>query len=114
MKQPNMKLAQSLIASTIPVSWRAMRVVLSALAGCLLMCVCTALVRIPVPGTDVPMTLQLLAVLVVGFSMSPWRAAAAMALYVACGAAGLPVFAGSGGLAGCGQLSPGRVDVRLR
>lgn len=59
-----------------------------------------AQVRIPVPGTDVPMTLQLLAVLLAGFAMSPGRAVAAVLLYLACGASGLPVFAGPGGLFG--------------
>ena len=60
-----------------------------------------AQVRIPVPGTDVPYTLQSLAVLVTGFTLSPIRAAGAMILYLGCGAAGLPVFSpDSGGLLG--------------
>ena len=58
-------------------------------------------IRVPVPGTDVPMTLQLLAVLLVGLTLSPRRAAAALLLYVLVGVAGLPVFApGSLGLSG--------------
>lgn len=51
-----------------------------------------AQVRVPLPWTPVPMTLQLLAVLLTGLSLAPTASAAAMALYVACGAAGLPVF----------------------
>ncbi len=52
-----------------------------------------AQVRIPVPGTDVPMTLQLLAVLLAGLLLPVREALASMALYLVCGAAGLPVFA---------------------
>lgn len=60
-----------------------------------------AQVRVPVPWTDVPMTLQVLAVLLAGFLLPRRRAVAAMTLYLVCGAAGLPVFAaGSGGLLG--------------
>jgi biotin transport system substrate-specific component len=60
-----------------------------------------AQVRVPVPGSDVPMTLQLLAVLLIGFSLRPSEAVAAVLLYLACGAAGAPVFAaGSLGLVG--------------
>ncbi len=60
-----------------------------------------AQVRVFLPGTDVPLTLQSLAVLMAGFALSPPRAAAAMLLYLACGAAGLPVFSpGSAGVLG--------------
>jgi len=60
-----------------------------------------AQVRVPVPGTDVPMTLQLLAVLVAGLVLPVGESVSCMALYLVCGAAGLPVFApGSGGLLG--------------
>lgn len=52
-----------------------------------------AQLRFPIPGTDVPATLQSLAVLIVGLSLSPVRAALAMLLYLGVGAAGLPVFA---------------------
>lgn len=47
------------------------------------------------------MTLQVLAVLLVGFALPPRRAIAAMTLYLGCGLTGLPVFApGSTGLLG--------------
>jgi len=49
--------------------------------------------QISVPMFPVPMTLQTLAVLFVGLSLGAWRGAAALALYVAEGAMGLPVFA---------------------
>ena len=58
---------------------------------CLLTAVC-AQVRIPLPGTDVPMTLQLLAVLLTGLWLAPVQAVSAMVLYLVAGAAGLPVF----------------------
>lgn len=60
-----------------------------------------AQVRIPIPGTVVPMTLQSTAVLLTGYCLSVPLAMAAMVLYVAAGLAGVPVFApGSLGLAG--------------
>jgi biotin transport system substrate-specific component len=74
--------------------------VLSVL-GCCLMVSVSAQVRVPVPGSDVPMTLQPLAVLLTGFLLPPARAAGAMLLYLLLGAAGMPVFApGSAGLGG--------------
>jgi len=60
-----------------------------------------AQVRIPVPGTTVPMTLQSFAVLMAGFTLGPVAAVSAMLLYLICGVAGLPVFAPQSlGLAG--------------
>lgn len=56
--------------------------------------------RLPVPGTDVPMTLQPLAVLLVGYLLEPIPAAAAVAMYLFVGICGLPVFASSGGYLG--------------
>jgi len=53
-----------------------------------------AAVRVPMPGTPVPVTLQTLAVLLCGFYLRPKEAVSAVALYLAAGAAGLPVFAG--------------------
>lgn len=41
------------------------------------------------------MTLQTLAVIGLGFALGPWRAAAVVAPYLAEGAIGLPVFAGT-------------------
>lgn len=53
-----------------------------------------------VPWTPVPMTLQPLFVILAGALLGPWAGAAAMASYVAVGAAGAPVFsAGHAGLA---------------
>lgn len=51
-----------------------------------------AQVAVPLPGTPVPMTLQPLAVLIVGGLLGPWLGAASLLLYLALGAAGMPVF----------------------
>jgi len=59
---------------------------------------------IPIPGTPVPMTLQPLAVLIVGGLLGPAYGAASAALYVAMGALGLPVFT-PGGLPGFARLT---------
>jgi len=58
-----------------------------------------AYVAVPLPWTAVPMTLQPLFVLLAGAVLGAWAGAAAMALYLALGASGLPVFAlGGAGL----------------
>jgi biotin transport system substrate-specific component len=53
-------------------------------------------VAIPVPGTAVPMTLQPLVVVLAGICLGPVAGASSMVLYLAAGAAGLPVFAPQG------------------
>jgi biotin transport system substrate-specific component len=69
-------------------------------AASLFVAVCAHLV-VPLPFTPVPLTLGDLAVLLVGLALGPQMAFAALALYLAEGAAGLPVFAptGPGGIA---------------
>ncbi|MGD2108368.1 MAG: biotin transporter BioY [Phycisphaerae bacterium] len=70
-------------------------------AGCVVLTALASQIRVPIPGTEVPMTLQLVAVLLTGFLLPPVHAVAAMMLYLGLGAAGAPVFApGSAGLAG--------------
>lgn len=54
----------------------------------------TAAGRIPLPGTPVPITLQTLVVMMAGVVLSRRQAVAAVVMYVAMGACGLPVFAG--------------------
>lgn len=61
----------------------------------------SAFVRVPLPFTPVPLTLQTLAVLCSAGFLGR-RAAASQALYLAVGAAGLPVFQGAAG--GIGHL----------
>jgi biotin transport system substrate-specific component len=51
-----------------------------------------AQIAIPLPGTPVPMTLQPLAVLLVGGLLGPRLGAGSLLLYLSLGAAGLPVF----------------------
>jgi biotin transport system substrate-specific component len=59
---------------------------------------------IPLPGTPVPMTLQPLAVLLVGGLLGSRLGAATMVLYLALGAAGLPVFTPTVPLVGMARL----------
>src|SRR5207249_2971433 len=94
-----------------------------------------AQVSIPLPGTPVPLTLQPLAVLLVGGLLGPALGAASMILYLALGAAGLPVFTPYGlpglarligptggyllaypvaGVAGCALVGFGGSLLRLR
>jgi biotin transport system substrate-specific component len=60
-----------------------------------------ARVTIPLPFTPVPLTLQNFGVLLVGLTLGSRRGFAALALYLAEGMAGLPVFSptGQGGMA---------------
>lgn len=60
-----------------------------------------ARIYVPLPGTPVPLTVQNLGVLLVGLALGSRRGFAALALYLAEGAIGLPVFSphGIGGIA---------------
>jgi biotin transport system substrate-specific component len=55
-----------------------------------------AQVSVPVPGSPVPVTGQTFAVLLTAAALGPLRGLAAQVLYLAAGAAGLPVFADAG------------------
>lgn len=69
-------------------------------AGASLLVGLAAQVAFPLPFTPVPLTLQTLVVLLVAAGLGARRAALALALYIAEGAAGLPVFAaGRAGIA---------------
>ena len=63
----------------------------------------SAQVAVPLPFSPVPMTLQPLAVLVVGALLGPKRGMAALVLYLVMGAMGAPVFA-PGGPPGAARL----------
>jgi biotin transport system substrate-specific component len=69
-------------------------------AGSLLVAVC-ARITIPLPFTPVPLTLQNFGVLLVGLLLGSRRGFAALTLYLAEGAMGIPVFnpIGPGGIA---------------
>ncbi|AWN24346.1 biotin transporter BioY [Deinococcus irradiatisoli] len=75
------------------------------LGGAALVAVCA---QISLPLTPVPLTLQTLAVLLVGAALGSRQGAGALLLYLAAGAAGLPVFAGGGAslLRAGGGLTP--------
>src|SRR6187551_3324110 len=49
-------------------------------------------IAIPLPWTPVPLTLQPMLVILAGMLLGPIAGAVSMALYLAAGAAGLPVF----------------------
>jgi biotin transport system substrate-specific component len=68
--------------------------------GSLVVALC-ARVAIPIPGTPVPLTVSNLGVLLVGLMLGSRRGFAALALYLAEGAMGVPVFSptGPGGIA---------------
>lgn len=70
----------------------ALRAVLLAVAGSLLL---TASAKIQVPFYPVPITMQTFAVLVIGLAYGARLGAATLLFYLAQGAAGLPVFAGT-------------------
>src|SRR3989338_6477176 len=63
-----------------------------------------AQVSLPLPFSPVPVTGQTFAVLLLGATLGARRGAAALLLYLAEGAAGLPVFA-PGGLPGVARLA---------
>ncbi len=73
-----------------------------ALSASLFIAAC-AHISFPLPFTPVPLTLGNMAVILVGLFLSPATAFAAVILYLAEGAAGLPVF-NPGGLGGVAQL----------
>lgn len=54
--------------------------------------------RMAIPLPPVPVTLQTLVLAVIGLTLGPWYGLSAVLLYLAMGLAGLPVFAGGGGI----------------
>jgi biotin transport system substrate-specific component len=52
-----------------------------------------AQVAVPLPFTPIPLSLQTLTVLLAAAALGPWRAGAAMGLYLVAGVAGVPWFA---------------------
>jgi biotin transport system substrate-specific component len=76
---------------------------LAVVLGAVLVAI-AAQVSIPLPGTPVPMTLQPMAVLLVGGLLGARLGALSMILYLAMGAAGLPVFTPTVPLLGVARL----------
>ena len=87
-------LSNTLSAQTLPVK------IAFTIAATGLVAIC-AHVSFPLPFTAVPLTLQTFAVILVGMLLGPLAGFSALALYLAQGAAGLPVFNphGPGGIA---------------
>lgn len=63
------------------------------IAGASLLFALSAQIAIPLPHSPVPITLQPLAILLIGAALGPTRSAMAACLYLIEGLAGLPVFA---------------------
>jgi len=70
----------------------------AGIAAFALLTALAAFVRIPLPFTPVPVTLQTFVVLAAGIYLGGRGAAASQIGYLALGAAGLPVFAGGAGI----------------
>jgi biotin transport system substrate-specific component len=91
---------ETVALSTQPI---ALRRTLAVVLGTALVAA-AAQVSVPLPGTPVPMTLQPLAVLLVGGLLGARLGAASLVLYLALGAAGLPVFTPTVPLVGVARL----------
>jgi biotin transport system substrate-specific component len=97
----------SMTVAALAVAWqdaairRRSLVVVAGVCGFAAVTAVAAQVRIPLPFTPVPLTLQTFAVLLAAATLGAGGGAASQLLYVAAGACGLPVFAGfATGLAG--------------
>lgn len=85
----------TLLGRVLPAT-RPLPAILAVLGGAALIALAT---RVQVPMWPVPMTLQTLAVMAVAMAFGARLGVAAVATYLAQGAAGLPVFASGGGFA---------------
>jgi biotin transport system substrate-specific component len=94
------KLAIQTIGSQQDRVFEATRQVALVVGASLFVALC-ARITIPIPGTPVPLTVQNFGVLLVGLLLGSKRGFAALALYLAEGAMGMPVFSpvGVGGIA---------------
>jgi biotin transport system substrate-specific component len=72
-------------------------------AGVVLVAI-SAHLAIPIPGTPVPMTMQPLAVLLVGGALGAALGGSSLVLYLTLGIAGLPVFSPYGGPGGIASI----------
>jgi biotin transport system substrate-specific component len=94
------KMAIQTIGSQQERVFEAARQVATVVAASLFVALC-ARISIPIPGTPVPLTVQNFGVLLVGLLLGSRRGFAALVLYLAEGAMGMPVFSpiGVGGIA---------------
>lgn len=86
--------------AAVPAAMLARRVLVIGLAAAVV--ALSAQLAVPVPLSPVPMTLQPLAVIVIGALLGPAAGAAALLVYLMAGVTGLPVF--SAGRAGAAWL----------
>ena len=80
------------MTTTLAVTRRPSRVVAIGIVGFAAALALASQVAVPIPGTPVPITLQPLVVVLAGMWLGPVAGAASMILYLAVGAAGVPVF----------------------
>jgi biotin transport system substrate-specific component len=85
--------APTIASRSLPTVKQSTRDLLLVTAGALFIAALSQ-VKIPLPFTPVPLTGQTFAVLLVGAALGSKRGFGSMALYLACGAFGLPFFAG--------------------
>ncbi|MBX2881359.1 MAG: biotin transporter BioY [Granulosicoccus sp.] len=85
-------LLERLLPATAWQSKWCIRNLLLIVAGSLLL---TISAKVSIPFYPVPMTLQTLVVLCLGMALGPWLGATTVLFYLAQGAMGLPVFAGT-------------------
>lgn len=85
--------------TTLTAAWSPAARRTAGVLGFALLAALGARVSVPLPGTPVPFTFQVVAVLLAGYLAGPATGAASQAAYLAAGAAGLPVFAAGGGAA---------------
>lgn len=89
---------REITASSEPISSSAAQSIKKAalIAGTVGLIALGAHIKFFLPGNPVPVTLQTLFVLIAGATLGVEAGAAAVALYILCGMAGLPFFAGAG------------------
>ena len=75
---------------------RSAAVTAAGVAGFALALAAASQIAVPLPGTPVPLTLQPMLVVLAGLWLGPRAGAASMLLFLAAGAAGLPVFSPMG------------------
>ncbi|GMQ86798.1 MAG: biotin transporter BioY [Acidimicrobiia bacterium] len=95
---------QNVIAAAIVPTRKAV-VTVALVVGFALLTAATAQIRIPLPGTPVPITGQTLGVLLTGAALGSVAGTSSIVLYISLGALGLPFYAG--GTSGWGHLSGG-------
>ncbi len=78
--------------TTLSLRVRSSRLLIVGIVGFVLATAAASQIAIPLPGTPVPFTLQPMLVVLAGLMLGPVAGATSMALYLAAGAVGLPVF----------------------